>query len=202
MEVGAGYSQTRTEDGSDSDPSERGKVFQLLVCPACEGVISRTRIGAMIASNQRRIFLLRSYIQEIRVYPPGLPPVIRKAFLLAQRVKPIDLNAFGVMMGRVLEEICADTKASERILADKLKDRADRGEITGEVGRSGRWLEKASQLGRTRRTGRAHPPEGSNRRRSLPSSARLSICRTILYPERHQSPIRCHSKVTLGGYPS
>jgi hypothetical protein len=128
MEIGAHYSQPHTDFGSDGEPWERAKVFELVVCPACYGVILRTYWWQEGVESEADIFPEILYPGETRV-PFGLPTRVQKAFLSAQKVKPIDSNAFGVLIGRVVEEVCADRNAKGSTLADKLKDLAGRKEI-------------------------------------------------------------------------
>ena len=47
----------------------------------------------------------------------------------AQKVRNISPNAYAVLLGRVLEEVCSDRRAKGRTLSAKLKDLSDRGEI-------------------------------------------------------------------------
>jgi len=68
------------------------------------------------------------YPSETR-QPLGLPPAVQRAFVSALKVKTIDSNAFGVLIGRVIEEVCKDRDAKGDSLSEKLKDLADRDEI-------------------------------------------------------------------------
>src|SRR5262249_45482703 len=140
------------------DTSEHAKVFQLLACPACQGVILRASWWDSSVESEEDISPEVLYPGETPV-PPGLPPAVQKAFLSAQRVKPIDSNAFAVIMGRVLEEVCADREASGRTLADKLKDLADRGEIPAKLVGVADGLRKLRNLGAHVELGELTPQE-------------------------------------------
>ncbi len=59
----------------------------------------------------------------------GLPPEVERAYKAAQEVKRIDVNAFGVLLGRVLDKVCEDRGATGDSLAKRLQDLAARGEV-------------------------------------------------------------------------
>lgn len=132
MEVVGSYSQTQTEEDGDGAPWEHGKIFQLLLCPACQGLIFRSYWWHDGMESEGDISPETLYPSETRI-PPGLPLTVQRAFVSAIKVKPVDSNAFGVLMGRVLEAVCADKKANGNSLANKLKDLADRGEIPNQL---------------------------------------------------------------------
>ena len=97
MEVVSHYSQTYTDEYPDGSTLDHGPVFELLVCPACQGVILRTYLWheGMESENDTRFDVL--YPSETRL-PPGLPVTVEKAFISALKVKPIDSNAFAVLV--------------------------------------------------------------------------------------------------------
>jgi hypothetical protein len=53
--------------------------------------------------------------------------------MAALKVKPIDSNAFAVLLGRVLELLCIDRKAIGKTLDNKLSDLATKGEIPSKL---------------------------------------------------------------------
>ena len=59
----------------------------------------------------------------------GLPLSVRKAYDAAQNVKHISVNAYGVLLGRVLEIVCEDRGATGATLDQKLKNLAEKKEI-------------------------------------------------------------------------
>ncbi|MBA3438652.1 MAG: DUF4145 domain-containing protein [Pyrinomonadaceae bacterium] len=61
----------------------------------------------------------------------GLPENIARAYKAARAVKPIDANAFAVLLRRLLEFVCIDRNATGDTLFKQLKDLANRGEIPG-----------------------------------------------------------------------
>jgi hypothetical protein len=129
MEIVADYSGVRDYYDDDSDTSwEAGPVCELCKCPACNGVTLRQydwHSGYMDGSD----------IEYQIVYPfsekgpRGLPPKIDKSYRAAQKVRNIDANAYGVLLGRVLDLVCEDRQARGETLDQKLKSLADNGEI-------------------------------------------------------------------------
>jgi hypothetical protein len=128
MEVGATYAQTQTHEYENGSEWEHGKVFDLIICPACQGVILRSYFWHEGVESEEEIRPETLYPSEIRL-PPGLPPSVQRAFVSALKVRSVDSNAFGVLIGRVLEEVCSERKANGKFLANKLKDLAERREI-------------------------------------------------------------------------
>jgi hypothetical protein len=102
-------------------------VYELCVCPACESVTLRTYDwNDMMESSDVLISVL---------YPSapktlnGLPSKVANAYEAAQKVRKVDANAYGVLLGRVLEIVCDDRGASGDTLDRKLKSLASSGEI-------------------------------------------------------------------------
>jgi hypothetical protein len=130
MEVGAAYSDTQTHGEDDpSGPSwETGTIYDLLVCPACRAVSLRSYFWHDAMDSEAEIKPTILYPSSARM-PLGLPPTIEKAYIAALRVRPIDSNAFGVLIGRVIDLVCADRSAQGKFLSQKLADLAKKGEI-------------------------------------------------------------------------
>jgi hypothetical protein len=63
----------------------------------------------------------------------GLPRKIDAAYQAAHKVRNIDANAYGVLLGRVLDLVCEDRKASGKTLDQKLKSLAQNGEIPSKL---------------------------------------------------------------------
>src|SRR5439155_23371991 len=103
--------------------------------------------------------------------PLGLPEPIEKAYRAANKVKSIDANAFGVLIGRVVEMVCGDRGASGRTLYDRLKDLASRGEIPSKL------VDVADKLRALRNVG-AHAELGELTPAEVPIVE--DLCRAIL----------------------
>ena len=98
------------------------------------------------------------YPSDVRL-PSGLPPAIAKGFLSAMKVKPIDSNAFGVLIGRVIELVCTDRSASGHFLSHKLEDLAKRGEIPQKLVGVAVGLSKLRNVGAHAELGELTPEE-------------------------------------------
>jgi hypothetical protein len=109
------------------------KHYELLQCPACSGVTLRTFFwhdGYMDEAEGPTYDVL--YPSE-RPKPRGLPGSVAADYEAAQRVKHLSPNAYGVLLGRVLELVCVDRNAKGRSLHEKLKDLATKGEIPAKL---------------------------------------------------------------------
>jgi hypothetical protein len=62
-------------------------------------------------------------------YPIGLPESILKAFIAAEKIKSIEVNAYATLIRRLLEMVCIDRKAKGGTLAMMLKDLSSKNEI-------------------------------------------------------------------------
>jgi Domain of unknown function (DUF4145) len=194
MEVGATYAQTQTHEYENGSEWEHGKVFDLIICPACQGVILRSYFWHEGVESEEEIRPETLYPSEIRL-PPGLPPSVQRAFVSALKVRSVDSNAFGVLIGRVLEEVHSERKANGKFLANKLKDLAERREIPTQLVGVADGLRELRNFGGTRRARRTYCGRGSNRRGSLSSVARLLIRCAILNATRLGSPSRVACKI-------
>ena len=125
MEVVARHSQMRVVD--ERSGYEAGRVYELIKCPACAEV---TLCRYYWADHMDP-----SEVQSITLYPTqtnmptGLPEQIARAHEAALRVRNVDANAYGVLIGRLLEMICEDRQAKGDTLAAKLSNLSAKGEI-------------------------------------------------------------------------
>ena len=133
MRVVAKYSTvTEREDIEAQCRYEAGDIYEVMVCPACDQVTFRMYYWDDFMESEGDVTFKILYPQSTRV-PLGLPSQIEKAFVAALKVKPIDSNAFGVLLGRVLELVCDDRKASGDSLAKKIGDLAAKSEIPAKL---------------------------------------------------------------------
>jgi len=136
MEILKKHSQIKqeVEEFGESDAAftisyEEGWIYDLLLCQVCHCLaLQRTWYDDRIDDEQ--------YMPRARsLYPAPdtmskvLPENIRKEYDAALQVKKISANAYAVLLGRVLEVVCTDRKATGKSLSDKLADLAARGEI-------------------------------------------------------------------------
>jgi hypothetical protein len=174
MEVVFNHSALKNlnEDDPRLSPIMEGDVFQLLVCPACEGVSLGNYFRADYLPEEEN----DNEVTTI-VYPPSarlptaLPPKVRIGYQAAVKVRSIDPNAYGVLLGRVLELLCEDRSAKGDTLYTKLEDLGNRDEIPKPL------VEMAHSLRQLRNLG-AHASLGELTASEIPFLDEL--CRAIL----------------------
>ena len=124
------YSQvdSHEEDGGQFPHYwEEGYIYQLLECPACKGVIlQRYYFHDHMDAEAEEPQTLYPVAQGLM---DGLPQTVERAYESARRVRNIDPNAFGVLLGRVLEAVCKDRGATGDTLYKRLEFLATRGDI-------------------------------------------------------------------------
>lgn len=126
-------------------PWDEGPVFELLKCPACGKINLATYYwhDAMDASDAD----YQIVYPVARCLPEGLPAQVQSAYSAALSVRSVDANAFGVLLGRVLEIVCVDRRAEGRSLADQLRDLAGKGEIPEKLVEVARGLRQFRNVG-------------------------------------------------------
>ena len=158
MAISAEYNDARTHyDGHVSWDS--GTYYELLVCPACEGVSLRS-YGWADHMDPEDVTYEMLYPGTNRPLE-GLPSKVEKAYEAARKVRKIDANAYGVLLGRVLDFVCEDRGAVGETLDKKLKNLADSGEIPDKL------VQVAAGLRQMRNIG-AHANLGELTERELP----------------------------------
>lgn len=107
-----------------------GTYYEVLKCQTCERLILRSS-----QYNDCECIEVPDLDYAV-LYPSlghssirGLPSRIASAYEAARRVRSVDANAYGVLVGRVLEMVCQDRLAKGKSLSDQIKDMADRGDI-------------------------------------------------------------------------
>ncbi|MBE9041791.1 DUF4145 domain-containing protein [Oscillatoriales cyanobacterium LEGE 11467] len=130
MEIVAEYSKTNPqyESGVTWDESDN---YELLLCPVCSSVALRSYYWRDYMEPENVKFHYLYPVEQEK--PLGLPPEIQKAYDAAIKVKYIDVNAYAVLVGRVLEMICKDRNASGSTLNNKLKNLSAKGEIPNKL---------------------------------------------------------------------
>ena len=109
-----------------------GTDYSVIKCPACKkvNIVSYEWDDRIEDENEITYEIL--YPQRSN-FPAGLPESILNTFKAAEKVKSIDVNAYAILMRRMLELVCIDRKAKGEYLASMLKDLADRNEIPGKL---------------------------------------------------------------------
>jgi hypothetical protein len=122
---------------------EAGLIWELVLCPNCEEINLRVidfHTGAEPEIGRKAAKIL---------YPPtiespiGIPAPIDKAYHAALKARHVDANIFTVLLGKTIEAVCQDRKASGKTLYDQLNDLAKKAEIPShlaEMAHSVRWF--------------------------------------------------------------
>lgn len=173
MEIVASYSDKTTHDDPADDrhaPWDTAQVYQMLKCPACGAITFQNYFWHDWMESEADLTVKTLYPSETRL-PLGLPSAIKTALLAANRVRAIDANAFGVLIGRVLAMLCADRNATGKFLSHNLADLAFKGEIPKKL------VDVATSLNAFRNVG-AHPELGELTIEEVPILE--DLCKAIL----------------------
>ncbi|MGY4539890.1 hypothetical protein ACVW0P_004331 [Mucilaginibacter sp. UYNi724] len=148
-----------------------GTSYNVLQCPspACNkvNIVKYDWDEGMEREDIRYEFL---YPQK-NSYPIGLPDPILKAFMAADKVKSIDVNAYATLMRRVLEMVCIDRKATGGTLAAMLKDLHIKNEIPEKLVKVATGLKDFGNIG-------AHAGIGELTEKEIPILS--TLCNAIL----------------------
>ena len=123
---------------------QEGRIWKLLVCPICAGVVLCNYYYHDGFSPSRGLFKLYT-LKEKELN--GLPCEIARAYQSAQRVKTIDSNAYAVLLGRVIELVCIDRGAKGEKLYNKLSYLAEKGEIPDKLADMAHQLRELRNIG-------------------------------------------------------
>jgi hypothetical protein len=143
MEVVASYVQNQYKFIEEPREAhlESTDNYQLLLCPACHRVMLRMFVWDDW-SDPEDVVMKTLYPASNRI-PLGLPSSIKKDYEAALQVRAISPNAYGVLIGRVIDLVCEDRKAKGRMLGEKLADLAAKGEIPEKLVRVAMSLKEA-----------------------------------------------------------
>lgn len=170
MEIVSTYSQVQTiGDESLGMTWDSGDDYNLLLCPACKAVTLCTY--SWHECDDPDDIVARILYPTANKVPAGLPGQIRTAYEAALKVKTIDANAYAVLLGRVLEMVSLNRKASGKVLQEQLTDLAKRGEIPDKLVGVAKGLRNLRNVG-------AHPILGELTRSEVPILENL--CKAIL----------------------
>jgi uncharacterized protein YbaR (Trm112 family) len=170
LEIRATVSQVKDHlDPRSGFQWDEGPIHELLVCPACAGIVLRRQYWHDVRDpSELPCDVLYPSVDEV---PLGLPDLIRQEFEAALRVRSASPNAYGVLLGRLLELVCDDRGAKKGNLSARLKELSARGEIPQKL------VEMAERLRALRNVG-AHAWVGELTDAEIPILANL--CRAIL----------------------
>jgi hypothetical protein len=170
MRVIGTASNTQRHEEDDGFTWEAGTIYEVLLCPACDEV---TLLGGQWHDGMDD----PSEWSPTVLFPPerhrvaGLPKQVRMEYEAAQKAASISPNAYAVLLGRVLDCVCADRGANGGTLAEKLNDLASRDEIPKQL------AEMAHKLRQLRNVA-AHADLGALTKEEIPVLE--ALCRAVL----------------------
>lgn len=168
--IGSNSDTQRDGDGYDEPPVEHGTTYQILKCYSCSGVTIRSYYWHDYMDDDDSVTYTTLYPSDTKM-PLGLPASIEKAFRAALKVRSIDANAFGMLIGRVMDIVCQDRGAQGRFLGNKLADLATKGEIPQKL------VDVSEKLTKLRNVG-AHADLGELTSEEVPIVE--DLCRALL----------------------
>lgn len=171
MEIKGNVRDTKEEIDHEHGPvGEYGTIYSVLICPACKksNIVCYGWHDGMESEDEISYDLL--YPKDKNT-PIGLPETILKAFRAAEKVKTIDVNAYVILLRRLLELVCLDRRATGATLALMLNDLASRGEIPDKLVKVAKGLKDFGNIG-------AHAGIGELSEREIPIVA--TLCTAIL----------------------
>jgi hypothetical protein len=157
-------------DYSQGYPPDYGIVYCVLKCPACSKI-------NIVSYSWRSDMEPDDEVRYENMYPPdknipiGLPPTILKAYKSAEKIKNDDVNAYVILLRRLLEMVCIDRNAKGKTLALMLKDLAGKNEIPEKLVNVAKGLKDFGNIG-------AHAGIGELSEKEIPIVAPL--CTAIL----------------------
>lgn len=127
-------------------PHDYGQGYSVLLCPACkkENIVTYPWNDSMESEDEITYTVLFPSNKNI---PLGLPDKIKSTFQAAEKVKTIDVNAYAILMRRLLELVCLDRKATGDTLAKMLADLANKNEIPIKLVDVARGLKNFGNIG-------------------------------------------------------
>ena len=152
MEIVAKHSNIRTV--SDSDDTEEdswewaeGEIYRLLCCQGCGKVVLQRNYYDSRYDDYDVAEAFRTLYPQPDTMPKVLPHPVKSEYDAAIAVKPINANAYAVLLGRVFDKVCEDRKADGKTLSERLADLAEKGEIPKPLAEMAHGLRQLRNVG-------------------------------------------------------
>lgn len=152
MEIIAKHSNIRTV--SDSDDTEEdswewaeGEIYRLLCCQGCGKVVLQRNYYDSRYDDYDVAEAFRTLYPQPDTMPKVLPHPVKSEYDAAIAVKPINANAYAVLLGRVFDKVCEDRKADGKTLSERLADLAEKGEIPKPLAEMAHGLRQLRNVG-------------------------------------------------------
>ena len=144
--IGSAIENNNFVDEEQNHIYHAGTTYSVLKCPACKkiNIVSYEWDEYTQSDDDIHYELLYPLNSSL---PLGLPDKILNAYLAAEKVKTIDVNAYAILVRRLLELICLDRLAKGKTLALMLNDLSDKGEIPGKLVKVAEGLKNFGNIG-------------------------------------------------------
>lgn len=125
---------------------QHGTYYDVFRCPACHkpNIVCYGWHDGMESEDEVDYEFLYPLDKSI---PLGLPANILSTYKAAEKVKTIDVNAYAILMRRLLELVCIDRNATGKTLALMLKDLANKNEIPEKLVQVANGLKNFGNIG-------------------------------------------------------
>jgi len=158
MELVASFHKTHDEGYVDGNYYQEFLKWKLLFCPVCSSV--NLLKANWIEWGNSSYYEGYEYEPEPEnsedyevLYPTwgkpilGLPPDVGREYQSACKVRNVDSNAFGVLIGRVIDKVCLDRGAVGKTLSKRIESLAKMGEIPEKLSDMAHNLRKLRNIG-------------------------------------------------------
>lgn len=144
--IGSAVENNNFVDEEHNYTYHAGTTYSVLKCPACKKVNIVTYDWDENTSSHDDIEYDFLYPLDLSL-PIGLPEKILSAYKAAEKVKTIDVNAYAILVRRLLELVCLDRMAKGRTLALMLNDLSTKGEIPSKLVKVAEGLKNFGNIG-------------------------------------------------------
>lgn len=152
MEVVGYVSDDKSDFHEGFGPMHYGTTYKVLKCPACEKINIITYDWHDEMQSEEEVTYKVLFPLNPKT-PLGLPKDILQAYEAAEKVKNIDVNAYAILMRRLLELVCLDRKAKNDTLFKMLNELAGKGEIPEKLVDVAKGLKNLGNVGAHAGTG-------------------------------------------------
>lgn len=147
-------------DSKYGPPPDNGNYYEVLICPSCnkETIVKYHWHELMESEDEVNYKIL---YPSNRNMPIGLPNEIKIAYEAAEKVRTVDVNAYAILMRRLLELVCLDRKSTNGSLAQMLNELATKNEIPTKLVDVAKGLKNFGNIG-------AHAGSGELSKNEIP----------------------------------
>jgi hypothetical protein len=146
FEILASFSSVKTHEDEYNGMAieiNLGDVYEIVLCPKC-GKVNVIKWFYQDDFEPRNFELL---FPPKRNVPEGTPPSVAKEYVEALKQRVFSPNAYGIMVGRMLEALCADRGAKGKNLKECIEDLASKSVIPQQLADMADYLREFRNIG-------------------------------------------------------